>query len=81
MLKVLINKHAVAVISHINVIANGSAPSSSFLSSTSVQSYHFHLWGVLWYKVVQIWPGLVRLVYTQISPGHIGTTLYNVYTV
>jgi hypothetical protein len=28
------------------------------------------------YKVVQIWPGLVRLVYTQISPGHIWTTLY-----
>jgi hypothetical protein len=26
--------------------------------------------------VVQIWPGLVRLVYTQISPGHIWTTLY-----
>ena len=29
-----------------------------------------------YYKVVQIWPGLVRLVYTQISPGHIWTTLY-----
>jgi hypothetical protein len=28
------------------------------------------------YKVVQIWPGLVRLVYTQISPGHIWITLY-----
>jgi len=28
------------------------------------------------YKVVQIWPGLMRLVYTQISPGHIWTTLY-----
>jgi len=28
------------------------------------------------YKVVQIWPGLVRLVYTQISPGHIWTILY-----
>jgi hypothetical protein len=27
-------------------------------------------------KVVQIWPGQVRLVYTQISPGHIWTTLY-----
>jgi hypothetical protein len=27
------------------------------------------------YKVVQIWPGLVRLVYTQISPGHIWITL------
>jgi hypothetical protein len=27
-------------------------------------------------KVVQIWPGLVRLVYTQISPGHIWTTFY-----
>jgi hypothetical protein len=32
------------------------------------------------YKVVQIWPGLVRLVYTQISPGHIWTTLYNAQT-
>jgi hypothetical protein len=31
------------------------------------------------YKVVQIWPGLVRLVYTQISPGHIWTTLYITY--
>ena len=29
------------------------------------------------YKVVQIWPGLFTLVYTQISPGHIWTTLYN----
>jgi hypothetical protein len=28
------------------------------------------------HKVVQIWPGLVRLVHTQISPGHIWTTLY-----
>ena len=28
------------------------------------------------YKVVQIWQGLIRLVYTQISPGHIWTTLY-----
>ena len=28
------------------------------------------------YKVVQIWPGHMRLVYTQISPGHIWTTLY-----
>jgi len=28
------------------------------------------------YKVVQIWPGLIRLVYTQISPAHIWTTLY-----
>jgi hypothetical protein len=28
------------------------------------------------YKVVQIWPGLFILVYTQISPGHIRTTLY-----
>ena len=28
------------------------------------------------YKVVQIWPGEVRLVYTQISPGYIWTTLY-----
>ena len=28
------------------------------------------------YKAVQIWPGLIRLVYTQISPGHIWTTLY-----
>jgi hypothetical protein len=28
------------------------------------------------YKVVQIWPGLMWLVYTQISPGHIWTTLY-----
>jgi hypothetical protein len=26
--------------------------------------------------VVQIWPGHMRLVYTQISPGHIWTTLY-----
>jgi hypothetical protein len=33
------------------------------------------------YKVVQIWPGLVRLVYTQISPGHIWTTLYFTKTV
>jgi hypothetical protein len=28
------------------------------------------------YKVVQIWPGLFTLVYTQISSGHIWTTLY-----
>ena len=28
------------------------------------------------YKVVQIWPGLFTFVYTQISPGHIWTTLY-----
>ena len=28
------------------------------------------------YKVVQIWPGLIYIVYTQISPGHIWTTLY-----
>ena len=28
------------------------------------------------YKVVQIWLGHMRLVYTQISPGHIWTTLY-----
>ena len=28
------------------------------------------------YKVVQIWPGLFTLVYKQISPGHIWTTLY-----
>ena len=28
------------------------------------------------YKVVQIWPGLFTLVYIQISPGHIWTTLY-----
>jgi hypothetical protein len=28
------------------------------------------------YKVVQIWPGHMRLVYTEISPGHIWTTLY-----
>ena len=28
------------------------------------------------YKVVQIWPGLRRLVYTQIIPDHIWTTLY-----
>ena len=28
------------------------------------------------YKVVQIWPGLFTIVYTQISPGHIWTTLY-----
>jgi len=27
--------------------------------------------------VVQIWPGLFTLVYTQIIPGHIWTTLYN----
>jgi len=27
------------------------------------------------YKVVQIWPGHMRLVYTQISPGLIWTTL------
>ena len=26
--------------------------------------------------MVQIWPRLIRLVYTQISPGHIWTTLY-----
>jgi len=31
------------------------------------------------YKVVQIWPGLMRLVYTQISPGHIWTTFYYYY--
>jgi len=29
-----------------------------------------------YYKVVQIWPGLFTLVYIQISPGHIWTTLY-----
>ena len=29
------------------------------------------------YKVVQIWPGHMRLVYTEISPGHIWTTLYD----
>ena len=28
------------------------------------------------YKVVQILPGLLILVYTQISPRHILTTLY-----
>ena len=28
------------------------------------------------YNVVQIWPGHMRLVYTEISPGHIWTTLY-----
>jgi len=28
------------------------------------------------YKVVQIWPGMFTLVYTQISPGHIWTKLY-----
>jgi hypothetical protein len=28
------------------------------------------------YKVVQIWPEHMRLVYTEISPGHIWTTLY-----
>ena len=28
------------------------------------------------YKVVQIWPGHMRLVYTEISPCHIWTTLY-----
>jgi len=28
------------------------------------------------YKLVQIWPGHMRLVYTEISPGHIWTTLY-----
>ena len=33
------------------------------------------------YKVVQIWPGLFTLVYTQISPGHILTTLYVAYLV
>jgi len=27
-------------------------------------------------KVVQIWPGHMRLVYTEISPVHIWTTLY-----
>jgi hypothetical protein len=32
--------------------------------------------GGMIYKVVQIWPGLVGLVYTQISPGHIWITLY-----
>jgi hypothetical protein len=34
------------------------------------------IWEKQLYKVVQIWPGLVRLVYTQISSGHIWTTLY-----
>jgi hypothetical protein len=42
-------------------------------------SYEKHRWVkkefVGKYKVVQIWPGQVRLVYTQISPGHIWTTL------
>jgi len=28
------------------------------------------------YKVVQTWPGHMRLVYTEISPGQIWTTLY-----
>jgi len=31
---------------------------------------------VYMYRVVQIWPGHLRLVYTEISPGHIWTTLY-----
>ena len=32
-------------------------------------------WFLFIYKVVQIWPGLFTLVYIQISPGHIWTTL------
>ena len=31
---------------------------------------------VAMYKVVQIWPGHMQLVYTEISSGHIWTTLY-----
>ena len=33
------------------------------------------IWYLGKYKVVQIWPGHMRLVYTEISPGHIWTTL------
>ena len=38
--------------------------------TTNLQMLHFI------YKVVQIWPGHMRLVYTEISPGHIWTTFY-----
>jgi len=40
-----------------------------------IRSQHYTI-ELLWYKVVQIWPGHMRLVYTEISPGHIWTTLY-----
>jgi hypothetical protein len=40
--------------------------------------WHSHFYRRFLYKMVQIWPGLFTLVYTQISPGHIWTTLYNV---
>jgi hypothetical protein len=45
------------------------------VSLTYDKNYGQFAWRPI-YKVVQIWPGLVRLVYTQISPGHIWTTLY-----
>ena len=41
-----------------------------------LQSQNCSKWVEILYKVVQIWPGLFTLVYTQISPGHIWTTLY-----
>ena len=40
-----------------------------------------HIYIYIIYKVVQIWPGLVPLVYTQISPGHIWTTFYIIYII
>ena len=38
--------------------------------------FHGLIFPPITYKVVQIWPGLFTLVYTQISPGHIWITLY-----
>jgi hypothetical protein len=44
--------------------------------SAHVRFVSLHVNYIAKYKVVQIWLGLVRLVYTQISPGHIWTILY-----
>ena len=51
----------------------------SFLPLTGTQGSLKKKWGSsmsdMKYRVVQIWPGHIRLVYTEISPGHIWTTL------
>ena len=58
-----------------------SRPPSIIKSSEWNQGNHdgliVNLYDEIIYKVVQIWLGLFTLLYTQISPGHIWTTMYN----